>query len=97
MDGLNQRVRNMSDEIETYVFDGTEVKKTGRTAVRKLRQREMTLVEITPVDTSFDWKKWVDPVSLFVVQPTEIPEGACCAAEKRNINGGCDNCGDPCL
>lgn len=22
---------------------------------------------------------------------------ACCANEKRNMNGGCDNCGDPCL
>lgn len=21
----------------------------------------------------------------------------CCSNEKRNINGGCDNCGDPCL
>lgn len=28
---------------------------------------------------------------------SEIPEGACCAYEKRNMNGGCDNCGDPCL
>ena len=23
------------------------------------------------------------------------PEGACCWDEQRNINGGCDNCGDP--
>jgi len=21
----------------------------------------------------------------------------CCAKEKRNMDGGCDNCGDPCL
>lgn len=21
----------------------------------------------------------------------------CCENEKRNMNGGCDNCGDPCL
>jgi hypothetical protein len=24
-------------------------------------------------------------------------EGDCCANEKRNVDGGCDNCGDPCL
>lgn len=24
-------------------------------------------------------------------------EGDCCANEKRNWDGGCDNCGDPCL
>lgn len=23
--------------------------------------------------------------------------GDCCEAEKRNMNGGCTNCGDPCL
>lgn len=25
------------------------------------------------------------------------PEGACCESERRNLNGGCDNCGAPCL
>lgn len=24
-------------------------------------------------------------------------EGSCCENEQRNMNGGCDNCGDPCL
>lgn len=24
-------------------------------------------------------------------------EGTCCDNEQRNINGGCDNCGDPAL
>lgn len=27
----------------------------------------------------------------------EVSEDACCINEKRNINGGCNNCGDPCL
>ena len=31
------------------------------------------------------------------MSPLPIPEGACCANESRNINGGCDNCGDPCI
>ena len=61
--------------MNTYVYDGTEVKKTGREAVKELgtgtRVRKMTLVEITPVDTSFDWKKWVDPNQLYVVQQPE--------------------------
>ncbi len=35
-----------------------------------------------------------------VVLPKEFkrkPAGACCNNERRNMNGGCDNCGDPCL
>lgn len=27
--------------------------------------------------------------------PKVVREGACCANEQRNFNGGCDNCGDP--
>jgi hypothetical protein len=59
----------------TFVFEGTEVRKTGREATREVgtgaRSRKLLLVEITPVDTSFDWKKWVDPSMLFIVQPKE--------------------------
>lgn len=33
-----------------------------------------------------------EPVSDF----DQLPE-SCCANEKRSINGGCLNCGDPCL
>lgn len=29
--------------------------------------------------------------------PESNSRSACCDNEKRNINGGCDNCGDPCL
>jgi hypothetical protein len=58
--------------METYVFDGSEVKKTGRTAVKTLvagsRVKEMTLIEITPVDSTFDWKKWVRPEDLYLVK-----------------------------
>ena len=25
------------------------------------------------------------------------PADACCESERRNLNGGCDNCGAPCL
>lgn len=37
------------------------------------------------------------PAPDFVSPTDRIPEGACCANEQRNMNGGCDNCGDPCL
>lgn len=58
--------------MTTYVYDGTEVKKTGREAKRTInltsgQVKHMTLVEITPVDPSFEWKKWVDPALLYVV------------------------------
>lgn len=58
--------------METFVYEGSEVKKTGRTAQKILtagvRTKEMTLVEITPVDTTFDWKKWVRPEDLYTVK-----------------------------
>jgi hypothetical protein len=62
--------------MTSYVYDGTEVKRTGREAIREIRTtpnntRKLTLVEIEPVDPSFDWKKWVDPSMLFVVQTKE--------------------------
>lgn len=57
--------------METFVYEGTEVKKTGRGAVKTLtagtRTKELSLVEITPVDTTFDWKKWVRPEDLYTV------------------------------
>lgn len=65
---------------KTYVFDGTEVKFTGREAVKEtpIRQkivdgekktifREYKLFEITPID-GFEWKKWVDVDQLFEVK-----------------------------
>lgn len=58
--------------METFVYEGTEVKKTGRTAVKTLQLREKTkdmiLIEITPVDSTFDWKKWVRPEDLYTVK-----------------------------
>ena len=54
------------------MYDGAEVKKTGRTATKTLgagaRVKEMNLVEITPVDTTFDWKKWVRPEDLYIIK-----------------------------
>jgi hypothetical protein len=58
--------------METFVYDGAEVKKTGRTATKTFgtgaRVKEMNLVEITPVDATFDWKKWVRPEELYVIK-----------------------------
>ena len=64
-----------------YVYDETEVKLTGRKAkrakpaqqVQRRRQvsgtgdSEVILHEITPVDGTFDWKKWVTMDELFEV------------------------------
>lgn len=58
--------------MTTFVYDGVEVKKTGRTATRDVattsqKTRTLVLVEIMPIDSSFDWKKWVDPKQLYSV------------------------------
>jgi hypothetical protein len=59
---------------ETFVFEGVEVSKTGRTAIREIKKPNGTvasttqIVEIKPIDDSMEWKKWVDPKLLFIVQ-----------------------------
>jgi ribosomal protein S8 len=58
--------------MKTFVYDGTEVRKTGRIAVRQIKlaggkTRDMTIYEITPV-ADFDWKKWVPDEQLYEVQ-----------------------------
>jgi hypothetical protein len=55
---------------ETYVFGEVEVRKTGREATKPLPGGKLALVvEITPVNPDIDgsWKKWVNPLSLFVI------------------------------
>ena len=65
----------MGTTIETYVYDGTEVKKTGRTAKREVPRVKgdpivMQLVEITPADDT-GWLKWVKPEELFIIEETK--------------------------
>lgn len=60
------------DLTKTYVYEGTEVKATGRTASRKVGtlqgvEKYLYLYEICPVDGS-DWKKWVNPDHLYLVK-----------------------------
>ncbi len=58
----------------TYVYDGTEVRKTGRVAEKQTATHHSgpikvhTLVEITPVGETDGWKKWVDPKHLYEVK-----------------------------
>jgi hypothetical protein len=63
--------------MTTFVFEGIEVRKTGREATRIIKTlpgqagRVMILVEITPVE-EFDWKKWVAPEQLYEVKDRNI-------------------------
>lgn len=61
--------------MKTWVFEGTEVRKTGRTAVKTVqgmngKVRELILVEITPV-VDFDWKKWTSEDQLYEIREVE--------------------------
>ena len=62
--------------MTTYVFEGVEVKKTGREAIKELKTpagkpaRTLILYEVTPV-ADFDWKKWAPPEQLYEVRETE--------------------------
>lgn len=59
--------------MTTYIFEGVEVKKTGRDAHRVMKTslggagRILVLVEITPIK-DFDWVKWVSPDQLYEVK-----------------------------
>lgn len=57
---------------KTYVFDGIEVIKTGRVAIKKKttlsgKEYNSELVEIKPIDKYIEWTKWVIPGDLFEV------------------------------
>lgn len=56
---------------ETYVYDGTEVKKTGRVAKRSVARPKgdpmiFMLVEITPIDGT-GWTRWVKTDELYEI------------------------------
>lgn len=55
--------------ITSYVYENTEVIKTGRRSQRKLSSGKVDeLVEITPTDSiNGQWKKWVREDMLFTV------------------------------
>lgn len=53
--------------MKTFIYEDTEVKLTGREAYRVVNGRTFKKVEITPVDTMYDWKKWIDPAQLYEV------------------------------
>lgn len=60
--------------MDTYVFDGTEVKLTGRRAEKTVNKPGKppkvisVQVEITPIDRDGPtWTKWVDEKTLFKV------------------------------
>lgn len=64
--------------MTNFVYEGLEVKKTGRIAQRTLSQRPRAgskpepvlqiLVEIEPVDNLNIWKKWVNEDQLFSIK-----------------------------
>ena len=56
-----------SEQIPTFLFEDVEVRKTGRTAKRTLRNNKVDeRFEITPVDTMQGvWKKWVRNSDLY--------------------------------
>lgn len=60
---------------KTYLYDGQEVKKTGRQAVKKTvlrgRERVFTMIEIVSVDESFDFKRWVTAEDLYEITSSE--------------------------
>ncbi len=59
----------MEDKEKTYVFDNTEVRKTGRVAKRTLKSNNVDIqIEVTPVHmTSGAWKKWTRENELFEI------------------------------
>lgn len=59
--------------MPSYIFEGVEIKPTGKTASRKTRSgKEETIHEVTPVSQQIgSWKKWVSLDTLYVVNESE--------------------------
>ena len=55
--------------MPSYIFEGVEIKPTGKTASRKTRSgKEETIHEVTPVSQQIgSWKEWVDLTTLYIV------------------------------
>lgn len=55
---------------QTYVYEGAEVKKTGRSASKTLASgKKDQVVEITPTQTTVGtWKKWVAESALYEIE-----------------------------
>lgn len=53
----------------TYVYEGIEVKPTGRIATKQLKRgRTLTMIEVTPYDNSIErWKKWANEEDLLQI------------------------------
>ena len=67
----------------TYVYEGTEVRLTGRVAKRDTNdttrrgtsKRTEHLVEIEPLQLEVKWKKWVKKSDLFeILQETKLEQ-----------------------
>jgi len=54
---------------KTYVYESIEVKLTGRSAIRTLKNKKVdTRVEITPASSEEgSWKKWVRQLELYEI------------------------------
>ena len=56
-----------------FVYEGTEVRKTGRIATKERKTGRLggtvadKLVEIEPVDPDMSWKKWVNEIHLYTI------------------------------
>lgn len=57
---------------QNYVFEGTEVKLTGRTAKKPSTLTPggtIILYEVSPADDeTIQWKKWVKEADLFIIE-----------------------------
>lgn len=64
--------------MTSYVFDGTEVTKTGRRARRTVAvprgERSFEMIEITPLDPDLEWKKWVRQEDLYEIMDDTKPD-----------------------
>ena len=73
MKSYSKKGKNVLEKTtEQFVFEGTEVKKTGRRAVKTIPKPkggnwEYVIYEVTPVDGT-GWLKWVDEKELYKIE-----------------------------
>lgn len=55
--------------METFIYENVEVRKTGRQAAKQLRSGKIDVLwEVTPIDENLGtWKKWTREQELYPV------------------------------
>jgi hypothetical protein len=84
------KIRQIESKLDLTKTEGYTVRITDSFAYGSFRKSIAKFVRKGHVISTHNWM-------MKAVVKNSLHKDACCDNEKRNIRGGCDTCGDPCL